>query len=160
VDYNGAMNPTVYIETTVISYYANRPSRDLLVAAHQQVTYDWWTEVLPKCTAHISPVVITELERGAIEDSVDEVDEMALLKITDEVARLAAHYFKRLNLPSTARADSYHIALAAWHGMDYLVTWNCKHIAGARIRRTLSQLNAERGIHAPVICTPEELMEV
>ena len=157
------MDSSVYIETSVISYYTNRPSRDLIVAAHQQITHDWWTEILSRCIPHISPVVILEIQRGDPEFArrrMEAVDGMALLEVTDEVTDLAGQYFARIDMPRSARADSYHIALAAWHGMDYLVTWNCTHIAGARVRRWVEQVNVERGIRTPEICTPEELMEI
>jgi hypothetical protein len=157
------MKPTVYIETTVISYYVGQPSRDLVVAAHQRITYDWWREVLPRCTPYVSPVVFTEIERGdpaASRRRIEAVDGMSLLGVTDEVADLAERYFKRVDIPESARPDSYHLALAAWHGMDFLVTWNCRHIAGARVRWIVGQVNAERGIRTPQICTPEELMEI
>jgi len=89
------MKPTVYIETSVISYYANRPSRDLIVAAHQQITHDWWAEVLRECTPYISPVVILEIERGDPESAhrrVEAIQGMILLEVTDEVAKLAGQY--------------------------------------------------------------------
>ena len=157
------MNRSVYIETSVISYFTSRPSRDLIVAAHQQITHDWWAEVLPHCTPYVSPIVMMEIERGnpeIVRRRVQAVEGMALVEVAGDVTELASQYFARIDLPETARADSYHLALATWHGMDFLVTWNCRHIAGARVRQIVEQVNAERGIHTPEICTPEELMEV
>ncbi len=85
---------------------------------------------------------------------------MPVLAITDEVVELASLYFADLALPESARADSYHLALAVWHGMDFMATWNCRHIAGARTRQIIQRTNAEQGIDTPVLCTPEELMEL
>jgi len=157
------MKPSVYIETSVISYRTGRPSRDLVVAAHQQITEEWWLEVLPQCEPHISPVVLTELEQGdpeAARRRMAVVEDMGVLAVTDGVVELASEYFAGLDLPEAARPDSYHLALAVCHGMDFMVTWNCKHIAGARTRRIVQRINAERGVNTPVLCTPEELMEV
>ena len=157
------MRPTVYIETTVVSYYTARPSRDLIVAAHQQITNEWWNDVLPGCAPHVSPVVLAETGRGdprMAERRLDILSGMPLLELTDEVVGLADEYFATLGLSEGARPDSYHLALATWHGMDCLVTWNCKHLASTRVRRLVSEVNARRGIRTPDICTPEELMEV
>ena len=133
------------------------------MAAHQQVTRDWWAEVLPKCEPYISPIVVSEIQHGdpgASQLRVEAVRGMRILEITEEVVDLAAEYFARVGMPQGSRADSYHLALAAWHGMDFLVTWNCKHIAAARVRRIVEQVNAERDIRTPEICTPEQFMEI
>ncbi len=156
------MKPSVYIETSVISYAASKPSRDLIVAAHQQITAEWWDTVLPHYQAFISPVVLDEISRGdadAIQVRQKKSEAFAILKILPEVKKLADTYFSKLDIPEKARADTYHLALAAWHGMDYLVSWNCAHIANAKIRKTLDEINSRENIRTPVICTPEELME-
>jgi len=83
-----------------------------------------------------------------------------VLEVVPEVRDLAERYFTAIDLPEKVRADAYLLALAVWHGMDYLVTWNCTHIAGGKVKLIVQELNAGRGIESPVICTPEELMEV
>jgi hypothetical protein len=83
-----------------------------------------------------------------------------VLELVPQVGTLADQYFAAIDLPEKARADAYHLAMAVWHGMDYLVTWNCQHIAGARIKRIVETVNAAENLLTPVICTPEELMEV
>ena len=83
-----------------------------------------------------------------------------ILQVSPEVRDLAEHYFAAVDLPERARADAYHLALAVWHGMDYLVTWNCTHIAGGKVKLLVQRINAARGIGSPVVCTPEELMEM
>ena len=83
-----------------------------------------------------------------------------LLEVVPEVRALAAAYFAAIPLPDKAQADAYHLALAAWHGLDYLVSWNCTHIVSGRVRMIIEEVNAEFGIRTPIICTPEELMEI
>ena len=157
------MKPTVYIETTVVSYLTSRPTRDLLVAAHQQVTREWWDLGLPNLDAYISAVVVDEISRGnpiAADKWLETVRGFPLLEVVPEVDELAELYFATIDIPDGARADSYHLALACHHGMDFLVTWNCKHLASGRVKLLLERVNSSRGLRTPFICTPEELMEV
>ncbi|MEK6652529.1 MAG: type II toxin-antitoxin system VapC family toxin [Nitrospirota bacterium] len=157
------MKPTVYIETSVISYLTAKPSRDLIIAAHQQITIDWWETSLTKFDAFVSPVILEEVSRGDSEASrlrLEKISSFPVLEINPDVFNLAELYFSRLDIPDKARADAYHIALASWHGLDYLVSWNCTHIANGRVRMIIEEINSSQGIRTPVICTPEELMEV
>lgn len=157
------MKPTVYVETTVISYLTARRSRDLVVAAHQQTTHDWWDAHLPGFEALISPAVMDEISRGdpdVARRRIEAVSEFGILELVPEVRDLADAYFSEIQLPERARADSYHLAFAAWHGVDFLITWNCAHIASGFVRKQINTINAEREIESPTICTPEELMEV
>ncbi|MFO7898073.1 MAG: type II toxin-antitoxin system VapC family toxin [Planctomycetota bacterium] len=153
---------TVYIETSVVSYYVSRPSRDLIVAAHQQITHEWWRKALPRCEPYVSPSVLDEIAQGDSEGAqrrLEVVSGMQVLDVTAEVEELAEVYASALGLPPGAQADAFHLAAAAWHGMEVLLTWNCRHIAATRTRRVLKEVNSERGISTPDICTPEECME-
>jgi predicted nucleic acid-binding protein len=157
------LKPSVYIETTVISYVTARPSRDLIVAAHQQVTLEWWENVLPCCNPFISPVVVEEVARGNKEAPGlrrRKISGFPVLEITNEVRELAELYFAQTQIPEKARGDAYHLALATYHGMDFLVSWNFTHILAAPVRVMIQDINTSRGIRTPIICTPEELMEV
>jgi predicted nucleic acid-binding protein len=157
------MKPTVYIETSVISYLTAQVSRDLVVAAHQELTVEWWEQALPKLQPYVSPVVLEEIAKGdpdAAKKRMKAVSHCEVLEVVPEVRDLAERYFTAIDLPEKARADAYHLALAVWHGMDYLVTWNCTHIAGAKVKLVVQGVNAARGIESPIICTPEELMEI
>lgn len=157
------MRSTVYLESTVISYYSARQSRDLIVAAHQQITINWWENVLPNLDAFISQVVLDEISQGdptASQARYDSIKGFPLLEMKNEIVELAEEYFTAIQIPETKRADAFHLALAVRHGMDYLVTWNCTHIAGARVRSIIEKINSQHGIESPVICTPEELMEL
>jgi len=154
---------SVYIETTVVSYATARPSRDLIVAAHQQVTVEWWENVLPLLEPFVSPVVIEEASRGeevATKLRLEKIAAFPVLEITDGVRELAELYFEKIPIPDKARGDAYHLALATFHGIDFLVSWNFTHILSARVRTAIQSINTIRGISTPIICTPEELMEV
>ena len=156
------MKSTVYIETSVISYLSAKPSRDLIVAAHQQITIDWWETALPHYDAFVSPIVLDEISRGdvnAVQTRLEKVSAFLILEVLPETRNLADIYFSELDIPEKARADSYHLAIAAWHGIDFLVSWNCTHIVNGRIRMMIEEINARQGIRTPIICTPEELME-
>src|SRR5687767_6448155 len=126
------VKPVVYVESSVISYLTSSTSRDLVVAGHQAVTAEWWKDELPKFKPVISPVVIDEISAGdpqAAMKRLAEVEGMDLLEINNDIKDLAARYFEAIAIPEGARADALHLALATWHGTDYLVTWNCRHIA-------------------------------
>ncbi|MFA7235735.1 MAG: type II toxin-antitoxin system VapC family toxin [Phycisphaeraceae bacterium] len=155
--------PLIYVETTVISYYTSRPSRDVVVAGHQAVTNEWWERVLPSFTPMISAVVLDEIGDGDADAATKRlavVTGWEVVELTEEAGTLAEEYFRAIELPEAARADSLHLALATWHGLDYLVTWNCRHIAGARVRQVTQAINERHGLATPSICTPEELMEI
>jgi len=157
------MKPSVYIETTIISYLTAKPSRDLVTAAHQQITTEWWTDVRPQVDCYVSPFLIDEASRGdAIyaQKRLDEIVDFTVLAVNEEIEVLAQEYFAALQIPEKAKIDAFHLAVAAWHKMDYLLSWNCKHIASGRVQKMMQEINARLGVHTPIACTPEELMEV
>lgn len=155
--------PAVYIETSVVSYLTARPSRDLVLAGHQQVTVDWWEIALPKYRPHISTLVLDEAASGDRDAAKRRLEMIAGFKVLDIVAgvrELADLYFMETPIPEKARADTYHLALATWHGMDLLVSWNFAHIVGVQVQTIVEQINTSRGIRTPIICTPEAALEV
>lgn len=157
------MKPSVYIESSVISYLTSRASRDLVIAAHQAITQDWWDTALPGFDAYISPIVLAEITKGDAQAAAARLaaaSAFPILEVTPDMEQLAALYFEAIQLPEKARADSYHLAIATVHHMDYLVSWNCSHIVSGFVRRTIEEINAKQGFITPVFCTPEELMEV
>jgi len=152
---------TIYVETSIFSYLAGRPSRDLLVAARQQLTHMWWQRRRAAFDLYVSQLVLDEVRAGDPEVArrrVALVADLPLLDLTPEVAELAAALIERLRLPPRSAADAAHIAVAAYHGMDFLLTWNSAHIANAELRRKVEQVCRERGYSIPVLCTPDELM--
>ena len=153
---------TVYIESSVISYYTARRSRDLIAAAHQEITLDWWEKALPLFEPFVSQIVFDEITQGdpeAAQRRLAVVNEFKVLEMMPEIATLADRYYRALEIPEKARNDSFHLALAVYHGMDYLATWNCTHIAAGRVRGIVEAINDNQGYQTPIICTPEELME-
>lgn len=157
------MKSSVYIETTIISYLTAKPSRDLIIAAHQQITTEWWTDVRPQVDCYVSPFLIDEASRGDTtyaQKRLDEIVDFTVLDVNEEIEDLAKKYFAALQIPEKAKIDSFHLAVAAWHKMDYLLSWNCKHIASGRVQKMMQKINIQLGVHTPIVCTPEELMEV
>lgn len=155
------MPGSVYVETTIVSYLTARKSRDLVVAAHQEITQRWWNRRRRAFELYCSQAVIREARAGdkhAAAKRLAALEDMPLLEVNESARRLAAALVKAATLPDKAIEDALHIALAAAHGMDYLLTWNCKHIANAEIRNIVAAVSYAHGYGAPVICTPEELM--
>lgn len=155
------MRRTVYVETSILSYLAGRPSRDLIVAARQQLTHAWWQERRAAFDLYISQVVLDELRAGdpdAAERRAAFVVDFPLLDMIPDVAELAAALIARVPLPPRAGADAVHIAVAACHGMEFLLTWNSTHIANAELRPKVERVCRELGYPAPILCTPDELM--
>jgi hypothetical protein len=155
------MKSRLYLETTIPSYLTSRPSRDLIVAGRQQITRDWWDERRGAFQLYISQLVIDEVgaeDPAAARDRLRVLQDLPLLDITFEVAELAASMLASGTIPGKAATDAAHIAIAAVHGMDFLVTWNCVHIANATIAKSLASICRAHACECPVICTPEELM--
>ena len=153
-------NQSVYIETSVVSYLASRPSRDPVVAGHQVATHDWWNVRRSRYGLYVSELVIAEASRGDQQAAIARlalIDGIELLQITDEVAAFAQSLIDLHAIPAMAGADAVHVAVAAVNGMHYLLTWNCKHIANAERRDAISAICLRSGYKPPVICTPDEL---
>ena len=156
------MKSTVYLETTVVSYYVARPSRDLVTAARQQVTRDWWEESRRTFDTFISVLVLEEARGGdhhAAEKRLEAVSEMPVLKMSEAAEALAEVLVRTGTIPEEHVEDALHIALATVNGMDFLLTWNFQHINNARIKSEIIRTVQEQGYECPVICSPEELAE-
>ena len=150
----------VYIETTIVSYLTARPSRDLIIAAHQQITNEWWENRRADFDLYTSQFVIQESSAGEAvmaQQRLDALDGIALLSISREALDLARSLIEKGPIPEKVEVDALHIAIAANHGMDYLLTWNCKHIANAEMQTGIGKFCRAAGFEPPVICTPEEL---
>ncbi len=154
---------SVYIETTIISYLVSRPSRDILVAAHQQTTNEWWSSRLRDFECFISQIVIDEIQAGdskAAEERMMKISQFAVLEATTEAEGLTEAIIRGGAIPKKAVRDAAHIAVAAVNDIEYLLTWNCRHLANAQIIRKVSVICNKESYSMPVICTPEELMGV
>jgi len=157
------MKPKVYVETSVISYITAQPSRDLIVAANQQVSQEWWRERRERFSLFASQLVMQEIRTGNAEAAsrrLELLNEFEFLEITDETIRLAEEFIKQKAVPQKVPEDALHIAIAAVHGMDFLVTWNFKHIANPVLRVNVELICRLQVFEPPVICSPFELMEV
>jgi PIN domain len=152
----------VYVETTVVSYLASRPSRDLRLAAHQQLTLEWWDRRRASFELFVSQLVVEEAGAGdstAAARRLSFLDGVALLDMTEPSLALAERLLSEGAVPRGSEEDALHIGLAAVHGMDYLLTWNFKHIANATMRSRIEVACVRAGYAFPVICSPEELLE-
>jgi len=155
------MKQTVYIETTVFSYLTAHPSRNLVAAAWQQVTSEWWESQRDRFELYISELVMAEAERGdpdAAQRRLAQLQGIPELSVTEETIAFAEKLVVEGALPSNAADDAMHIALVAVHSIDYLLTWNCRHIDNAEMKPLIRKVCADSGYIYPEICTPQELM--
>jgi hypothetical protein len=153
------MKRRVYIETTIPSYLTAWPSRDLVRAAHQQITREWW-ERRHGYVLFISQLVVDECERGnplAAAARREVLAGLPLLEQGEEVEAVSRMLIRQVPLPERATADAIHIATAAVHGIDYLLTWNCRHIANVALRDRIEAVCRNAGLHPPALCTPQVL---
>ena len=156
------MKPRVYLETSVVSYLVGRLSRDVIVLGNQELTREWWSTRRHEYEVFISEIVIGEATIGdpdLAQQRLEVAAELSLLGVTEEAERLAPLLLRAAGLASNAATDALHMAIAAVNGMDYLLSWNCRHIANATIRRAIERQCRSIGYEPPVICTPQELME-
>jgi hypothetical protein len=155
------VKPRVYLETTVPSYLTAWPSRDLVRAAHQQITREWWQHRRGEFELFVSQVVLRECQAGdsvAAAERLEAIRDIPLLEQTEEATFLAQTLLRQVPLPDRAAVDALHIAIAAVNGMDFLLTWNCTHIANAALRDSIESICRDGDYEPPKICTPEELL--
>lgn len=155
-------NPKVYLETTIASYLTAWPSRDLVMAANQELTREWWANRKDAFELYVSQTVIKEASAGdpdAAQRRLEFLKPFPRLDITEEVEALAARLIAEVPLPPKAQADALHIAVSAVNKMNYLLTWNCTHIANATLRSRIEAVCRAEGYEPPVVCTPQEMLE-
>ena len=155
--------PKVYIETTVVSYLAARPSRDATIAARQRLTWQFWEEHAHRFELVISPTVISEIRRGNAEMAqhrLNLVSDMTRLPTSYLTSNLTQNLLDAGAIPRNAEADATHIAIAAVYNIEYLATWNYKHIINSHKRQHIEQVCRDNGFQPARICTPETLIEV
>jgi predicted nucleic acid-binding protein len=152
---------TVYIETSVIGYLTARSTKNLIIAGNIETTRDWWQNRRSEFALYVSQVVVDEVAKGDTEIALKRLEILSglpLVELNQAVRNLSAQFLMRSNLPPKASDDAVHIAAATVHGLDYLLTWNCKHIANAQIQRKLAEISLDLGYELPIICTPYELL--
>lgn len=156
------MPERAYIETTFVSYLTARPNRDIIIAGHQQTTHEWWDTRRHSYELCISQLVLQEAAAGdpqAAQERFEILQPLTLLETTVEALALAKELIQAGALPAKAADDALHIAIAATNGVPFLLTWNCRHLANATMRPMIEAVCASKGLKAPIICTPEELLE-
>lgn len=156
------MRYKVYIETTIVSYLCARPSKNPIVAGRQELTKEWWNNHRNLYDLLISELVSQEASDGdqaAASQRLNHLSAIDSLKISDEAIILADHLVNNGPIPKEYGEDALHIAICAVNGVDFLLTWNCKHLANAAHRSQLETMVEMQGYLCPIICTPEELME-
>ena len=156
-------NPTrtVYIETSVVSYLTARATNNLLAAAWQTATVEWWDQHRSRFELRTSVLTIEEARRGDRDAAARRLRALAgipSLPITEEAVTLAEGFIRRGALPANAQNDAIHIAVSAVHGVEYLLTWNFRHLANAETRPLVREVCASHGYRLPEICASIELM--
>lgn len=152
---------SVYIETSVVSYLQQRTSSHLVTAAHQLLTQKWWDTERFNYDLVVSQYVIDEISAGDPDLAAERIrflDGIPILSNAPEIIQIAERILSRAILPANAQVDALHIAAVVHHRVNYLLTWNCRHIANARILPRIHEFLMEAGIPIPIICTPEELL--
>ena len=153
---------TVYIETSIVSFLRARPNSHVVSAARQLLTQRWWNEERHNYQLVTSQYVLDEASKGDPQLAAERVTALAgipLLEISDAIPTLADHLLASAILPANARLDALHICAAAFHRLEYLLTWNCTHIANARILPRIGEALRSLGHELPVVCTPEEMVD-
>jgi hypothetical protein len=152
---------TVYIETSVVSLLVSEPSRDVVIAGNQQATRDWWEHRRGVFRCVTSDETLMESARGDGEQArrrLAALATMPTLPITADADNLAVEFLRTGSLPAAAKSDAIHLAVATIAHADYLLTWNCRHLANAQILRRLEREAVRSGWELPTVCTPPELM--
>ena len=154
------MAASVYIESSVISYLTARPSRDVVTAARQAITLDWWQNQRHKYEIYISVLVQEEITAGdsaAAQRRIEATADIPSVSITLQAQELAQFLISGNAVPETSSEDALHIGIAAAQGVEYLLTWNFKHINNAETKSAITRIIEQQGLICPVICSPEEL---
>ena len=152
---------SVYIESSVISYITARPSRDVVTSARQAISIEWWDEYKSSFDIYISELVLEEIGTGdssAAQKRLSVVDEVPILETTENAKNLAKTLISQHAIPKTSLEDALHIAIATIQGIDFLLTWNFKHINNANTRDKIHEIITDLGYKSPVLCSPEELI--
>jgi predicted nucleic acid-binding protein len=154
------MPASVYIESSIISYLTSRPSRDVVKAGRQAITYDWWLKSKDQYEVYISALVEEEISGGdptAAAKRLEAVSSIPSILITSEAQLLADALVASRAVPGNSVRDALHIAIAATQGIEYLLTWNFRHINNAETKALIVRVVEADGWVCPILCSPEEL---
>lgn len=151
----------LYLETTIVGHLAARPSRDLIVVARQEITWEWWERRRHQFDLFVSELVVQEASGGdpdSAQQRLKILRGIPLLNMKESVIELAEALVQEGPFPEKAADDAVHLSVATVFGMDFLLTWNCRHLANAEFTERVGDLLRLRGYQPPVVCTPEVLM--
>ena len=154
------MAKSVYIDTSVVSYLTARPTLDMMTAARQVETIEWWTMESRHFDLFSSEVAIEEASRGnadAAKRRVEVLREMTILTLNDDAAELALALVTGRAVPAEAKVDADHIAIATVNNIDYILTWNLSHIANSVTIPIISEICEREGYNRPIITIPSML---
>ena len=154
------MKPRLYIETTIPSFLTGRRSINLILAGKQEVTLQWWEERRHHYDLHISQFVVDEASQGdpdAAKKRLELLIDIKMLEVDSKTLELAKRILASGIIPAKSATDAAHIAIAARYGIEFLMTWNCTHIANAEILSRINYIVSDAGFFLPTICTPDEL---
>ena len=158
------MKQKLYIKTSVVSYLSARPSRDLLIAARQEATAEFWSKLHSSgFTGYVSTLVHQEAQQGDLEQAqkrTGALSSLVVLDIDQEAQALAEQILAAKAVPDEYPDDALHMAVAAVNGMDVLITWNFAHLNNPIARINIRQVVEENGYRCPEVCSPEELLEI
>ena len=157
----GSPRRTVYVETTIISYMTSRPSRDIIVLARQELTRQWWEMERTRYRICISSQVVEEARIGdpsAARKRLALLAGLESLTPTPRIDEVSRSIRSALKIPTKSVGDAIHVAFAVCYELDYLLTWNCAHLANADNLRLLTDFCRREGLWLPVVCTPEEMI--
>ncbi len=156
----GMAKPRVYVETTIPSFYHElRTAPDIV--ARRDWTRQWWNTATQRYELVTSPAVLDELASGFPERSADRlalVRDLPLLPIELAITEIVLAYIQHKLMPADPGGDALHLALASYHKCDFLVTWNCRHLANANKFGHLRRVNTMLGLFVPALVTPLELL--
>lgn len=153
--------PSIYVETSIFSYATARPSREILQLGKQMLSKDLFEKATKRYVLYISDLVIDELSQGdtnAARSRLDLASQFTSLHITDDVSSIVEALMKEKRFPAKAIEDAFHVAIAAANSIDYLLSWNCKHIVNPATMRLVQQSIERMGFKSPILCTPYEIM--
>jgi hypothetical protein len=151
----------LYLETTIVSFLAARPSSNAGLLADQKMTHAWWNKRLQDFDVFVSDVVLDEAAAGAVSLAKKRMKVLSgfpVLRTTPQSETFARELIHSGILPAKAAADAAHVAIAAVHDIHFLLTWNCRHLANAEILRQVESFFKAKGCNHPTVCTPRELM--
>jgi predicted nucleic acid-binding protein len=157
------MKKRIYIETTVVSYLTAKPSRDIMIAGHQEATRELWVKLLSGYEAYISALVFQEAGRGdpvQAQARLSAIAKLPMLDINDEAQSLAEKIITQKGIPAEYPEDALHIAIAAVNGIEVIITWNFAHLNNPFTRKKVRKIVDAEGYSCPEVCSPEELLEV